>query len=98
MLAAALSHFQAAEDRRNMTRVLTNVGYAALAWGEFARARALFAESLEFGREHGDQFITPAYPQRLGAIAAAVGDPHCAVRIVTTADERSAATGAKRLA
>jgi len=92
----ALPCFQAVEDRRNTTQVLTNLGYVALARGEVNQARAIFTESLTFGREHRDQFNTPACLRGFAALAVAAGEPTRAIRLLAAADELFAATGATK--
>ena len=49
--------------------------YVALASGEVEEARAIFAESLAFGREHGDRFNTPACLRGFGAGRLPPGTP-----------------------
>ncbi len=81
---------------RDTTQVLTNLKYVALARGEVEQARAIFTESLTFGREHSDQFNTPAWVRGVAALADAAGESSGADRLLAAADELFAVTGATR--
>jgi hypothetical protein len=51
---------------------------------------------MAFGREHSDQFNTPACLRGFASVAVAAGKPTRAARLLAAADELFAATGATR--
>ena len=70
--------------------------FRSLAEGNVDQAGGIFAESLAFGREHGDRFNAPACLRGIALIAADRGDAGRAARFAVVADHLAGATGAPR--
>ncbi|MEV4217513.1 BTAD domain-containing putative transcriptional regulator [Nonomuraea sp. NPDC049725] len=86
-LAAALEAFRAAGDRWGMASALRATAEIASVRGEYARARAAYADALRLSDELGARHERPALLYHLAAIQLESGDPDAGLACLSEARE-----------